>query len=179
MNDLRVFIIIFNFLLMAVLVGCVPVKRTTQTETVVKSEAMYADSLVQITQERIDLVMRSVSELRETMAEWLNENIDYEEQRYDSLGRLISNIRQTTNRAGGKSVSKTDSQSVYVGLTAEQVDSLLSVRFAALKTDMHTKERVVEKVGLSWWQKTLIGVGVASVTIWIIILLIFLSKKRG
>ncbi len=103
------------------------------------------DSVARITQERIDLVMRSVSELRETMAEWLNENIDYEEQRYDSLGRLISNIRRTTNRAGGKSVSKTDSQSVYVGLTAEQVDSLLSVRLSAMKADLLTKEKVVEK----------------------------------
>lgn len=167
--------ITFNFLLMAVLAGCTPLKRTTTAETVVKSEAMYADSLVQITQERIDLVMRSVSELRETMSEWLNENIDYEEQRYDSLGRLISNIRQTTNRAGGKSVSKTDSQSVYVGLTAEQVDSLLSVRLSAMKADLLTKEKTTEKVGLAWWQRWLIQVGITILTV----LLIYFLLRKG
>lgn len=179
MNNLRVFIINFSFLLMTVLAGCTPLKRTTTAETVVKSEAMYSDSLVQIAQKRIDLMVSSVAELKETMAEWLNENINYTESYYDSLGRLVSTINQTTTRNSGKEVAKTDNVSTYVGLTIEQVDSLFSVRFAALKTDMHTKERVVEKVGLSWWQKTLIGVGVASVTIWIIILLIFLSKKRG
>ncbi len=117
--------------------------------------------------------MRSVSELRETMAEWLNENIDYEEQRYDSLGRLISNIRQTTNRAGGKSVSKTDSQSVYVGLTAEQVDSLLSVRLSAMKADLLTKEKVVEKKE----RAILTHVGIASLLLLSIGLLFFVRKN--
>lgn len=166
-------------LMMAVSVSCTPIKRTAQTETVVKTEMVATDSTAEVTRQQLDLVMRSVAELRETMSEWLNESIDYTESRYDSLGRLVSTINQTTTRNSGKEVAKTDNVSTYVGLTIEQVDSLFSVRFAALKTDMHTKERVVEKVGLSWWQKTLIGVGVASVTIWIIILLIFLSKKRG
>lgn len=129
--------------------------------------------MARITQKRIDLVMRSVSELRETMSEWLNENIDYEEQRYDSLGRLISNIRQTTNRAGGKSVSKTDSQIVYVGLTAEHVDSLLSVRLLAMKADLLTKEKVVEKKE----RAILTHVGIASLLLLSIGLLFFVRKN--
>lgn len=145
---------------MAVSVKCVPIKRTTQTETVIKSETILQDSTAEITRQKLDLVMRSVSELKETMAEWLNEQIDYEEQRYDNLGRLISNIRQTTNRSGGKESVRTDSQNVYIGLTVEQVDSLLLVRFSAIKTNLHAKEKNVKKTGLSWWQDMLIWIGI-------------------
>ena len=144
---------------MAVSVGCVPLKRTSQTETVVKTGIVATDSMAEVTRQRLDLVMKSVAELRETMSEWLNESIDYTESRYDSLGRLVNTISQTTTRNSGRESAKIDNTSTYVGLTIEQVDSLFSARIATLKADIHTKEKVVEKVGLAWWQKTLIFIG--------------------
>lgn len=126
-----------------------------------------------ITQERIDLVMRSVSELRETMAEWLNEQIDYEEQRYDSLGRLISTINQTTTRNSGRESTKADNVSTFVGLTIEQVDSLFAVRFSKLESDLKQKEVVVEKK-----EKTIpTWVGITALLVLIIGLSLFIKKS--
>lgn len=145
--------------------GCTPTKRVSKTETATKSEILQFDSTAQITSEKIDLVMRSVAEFKETISEWLNENIDYTEQHYDSLGRLISNIRQTTNRSAGETVSKTDNTESTVNLTADRLDSLLAVRFAKLKNDLHSKEAIVEKRGLAWWQDLFVWSGVLA---WIV-----------
>ncbi len=152
--------------------GCTPTKRVTKTDTIYKSNTSHVDSITQVTGQKIDLVMRSVSELRETMAEWLNEQIDYEEQRYDSLGRLISSIKQTTNRTGGKESAKTDDKAVYIGLSAEQADSIFAIRLTSLKADLTVKEKTVERVDLSWWQWLLIWSGVLA---WLVV--IFFSLK--
>lgn len=144
---------------------CTPTKRIAKTEVASKSEALQVDSTTQITRQRLDMVMMSVAELRETMAEWRNENIDYTEQRYDSLGRLISTINQKTSRNSGKEIAKTDNVNTYVGLTIEQIDSLFAVRFSSLKSDLKTKEAVAEKRGFAWWQELLMWLGALA---WII-----------
>ena len=93
------------FLVVSVIMGCT-VKRTTQTET--KSKVDYSEITNELKTQRtqLDKVTETMSKTKEQIAEWLNENIDYEEQKYDSLGRLISSIRQTTSRNGGTNVVK-------------------------------------------------------------------------
>lgn len=170
--------ILFIIYILSVSVGCTPLKRVTKTETVSKTEVSQTDSTEQITRQRLDILMRSVAELRESMSEWTKENIDYTENRYDSLGRLVSSIRQTTNRDSGREAVKTDNTSTYVGVTLEQVDSLFSSRVATIKQDMRTKEVVKEKIGLSLWQKLLCAAGLISIIIRVLQLLRIIFKKK-
>lgn len=158
--------------LVLMMCGCTPTKRVVKADTLYKSETSQVDSTAQITRKHIDLMVNSVSELKETMEELLNENIDYTEQHYDSLGRLISNIRQTTNRNASKAVSKTDSTSIYIGLSVDRIDSILSARLDVLKSEITAKERIAEKAGLAWWQELLIWSGVMA---WAVVL--FFSIK--
>ena len=146
-----------------VAVCCTTAKRAAKSETVAKIESTQVDSTAQVTRQKIDLVMRSVSELREAMAEWLNENIDYTEHRYDSLGRLISSIRQTTNRSTGKETATIADREDNIGFTAVQLDSIVAGRMAEFVSQINTKEAAGVSIGLAWWQKVLMYLGVASI----------------
>ena len=118
--------------------GCT-VKRTTQTET--KSKVDYSDITNELKTQRtqLDKVTETMSKTKEQIAEWLNENIDYEEQKYDSLGRLISSIRQTTSRNGGTNVVKQGDTYVYEGVTVQQVDSIVSEQMKRLRAELDAK----------------------------------------
>jgi len=80
-----------------------------------------------------------MSKTKEQIAEWLNENIDYEEQKYDSLGRLISTIKQTTNRNGGSTTVKQGDTYIYEGVTVQQVDSIVSAQMKRLRSELEAK----------------------------------------
>ena len=136
--NLLVFHNLLIFILVSVVMGCT-VKRTTQTET--KSKVDYSDITNELKTQRtqLDKVTEAMSKTKEQIAEWLNENIDYEEQKYDSLGRLISTIKQTTSRNGGTNVVKQGDTYVYEGVTVQQVDSIVSAQMKRLRSELEAK----------------------------------------
>jgi hypothetical protein len=127
------------FLVVSVVMGCTPMKRTASTE--VKEKADYSEITNELKTQRaqLDKVTETMSKTKEQIAEWLNENIDYEEQKYDSLGRLISTIKQTTSRNGGTTTVKQGDTYVYEGVTVQQVDSIVSEQMKRLRSELEAK----------------------------------------
>ena len=134
---------ILVFILVSVVMGCTPVKRTSSTE--IKSKADYSEITDELRTQRtqLDKVTETMSKTKEQIAEWLNENVNYEEQKYDSLGRLISSIKQTTSRNGGTTTVKQGDTYVYEGVTVQQVDSIVSAQMKQLRAELTAKN--VEK----------------------------------
>ena len=135
-------LIIHNILLMLILIsvlGCTPVKRTASTE--IKEKADYSEITDELRTQRtqLDKVTETMSKTKEQIAEWLNENIDYEEQKYDSLGRLISTIKQTTSRNGGTTTVKQGDTYIYEVVTVQQVDSIVSAQMKRLRAELMAK----------------------------------------
>ena len=149
-HNLLVFHNLLIFILVSVVMGCT-VKRTTQTET--KSKVDYSEITNELKTQRtqLDKVTETMSKTKEQIAEWLNENIDYEEQKYDSLGRLISTIKQTTSRNGGTNVVKQGDTYIYEGVTVQQVDSIVSAQMKRLRSELEakvTKEEEPQSIGV-------------------------------
>lgn len=140
-------LIIHNILLMLIVIsvlGCTPVKRTASTE--IRTKADYSEITNELKTQRtqLDKVAETMSKTKEQIAEWLNENVNYEEQKYDSLGRLISTIKQTTSRNGGTTTVKQGDTYIYEGVTVQQVDSIVSEQMKRLRAELKVKN--VEKV---------------------------------
>ena len=137
-------IFLLIYICISVLAGCT-VKRKVQTE--IKSKADYSEITDELRTQhtQLDAVTETISSTKEQLAEWKNENINYEEQKYDSLGRLISTIKQTTNRNGGSTVVKQGDTYVYEGVTISQVDSVLSAQMKQLQSELVVKNKTVEK----------------------------------
>lgn len=137
-HNLLVFHNLLIFILVSVVMGCT-VKRTTQTET--KSKVDYSEITNELKAQRtqLDKVTETMSKTKEQIAEWLNENIDYEEQKYDSLGRLIGSIKQTTSRNGGTTTVKQGDTYIYEGVTVQQVDSIVSEQMKRLRSELESK----------------------------------------
>lgn len=136
---------ILVFILVSVVMGCTPVKRTSSTE--IKQKVDYSEITNELKTQRsqLDKVTETMSKTKEQIAEWLNENVNYEEQRYDSLGRLISTIKQTTSRNGGTTVVKQGDTYVYEGVTVRQVDSIVSAQMKRLRTELTAKSTEKEE----------------------------------
>lgn len=149
-HNLLVFHNLLIFILVSVVMGCT-VKRTTQTET--KSKVDYSEITNELKTQRtqLDKVTETMSKTKEQIAEWLNENVNYEEQKYDSLGRLISSIKQTTSRNGGTTTVKQGDTYVYEGVTVQQVDSIVSAQMKQLRSELEakvTKEEEPQSIGV-------------------------------
>ena len=127
---------ILVFILVSVVMGCTPVKRTSSTE--IKSKADYSEITDELRTQRtqLDKVTETMSKTKEQIAEWLNESIGYREQKFDSLGRLISVVEQTTSRNGGTTTVKQGDTYVYEGVTVRQVDSIVSVQMKQLRSEL-------------------------------------------
>ena len=138
-HNLLVFHNLLIFILVSVVVGCTPIKRTSSTE--IKEKADYSEITDELRTQRtqLDKVTETMNKTKEQIAEWLNENIDYEEQKYDSLGRLIGSIKQTTSRNGGTNVVKQGDTYVYEGVTVQQVDSIVSEQMKRLRSELEAK----------------------------------------
>lgn len=138
-HNLLVFHNLLIFILVSVVMGCTPVKRTSSTE--IKAKADYSEITDELKTQRtqLDKVTETMSKTKEQIAEWLNENVNYEEQRYDSLGRLISTIKQTTSRNGGTTTVKQGDTYVYEGVTVRQVDSIVSAQMKRLRSELEAK----------------------------------------
>lgn len=135
-------LIIHNILLMLIVIsvlGCTPVKRTASTEIKEKTDYSEITNELKTQRTQLDKVTETMSKTKEQIAEWLNENVSYEEQKYDSLGRLISTIKQTTSRNGGTTVVKQGDTYVYEGVTVRQVDSIVSAQMKRLRSELEAK----------------------------------------
>lgn len=143
-HNLLVFHNLLIFILVSVVMGCT-VKRTTQTET--KSKVDYSEITDELRTQRsqLDKVTETMSKTKEQIAEWLNENVNYEEQRYDSLGRLIGSIKQTTSRNGGTTTVKQGDTYIYEGVTVQQVDSIVSAQMKRLRSELEAKNTEEEE----------------------------------
>ena len=170
-HNLLVFHNLLIFIFVSVVMGCT-VKRTTQTE--IKSKVDYSEITDELKTQKmqLDKVTETMSKTKEQIAEWLNENIDYEEQKYDSLGRLISSIKQTTSRNGGTNVVKQGDTYIYEGVTVQQVDSIVSAQMKQLRTELEAKN--VEKKD----SRSLLSGAITFIKyILILLALIFVSYK--
>ena len=127
------------FLVVSVIMGCTPMKRTASTEVKEKTDYSEITNELKTQRTQLDKVTETMSKTKEQIAEWLNENVNYEEQKYDSLGRLISTIKQTTNRNGGTNVVKQGDTYIYEGVTVQQVDSIVSAQMKRLRSELEAK----------------------------------------
>lgn len=127
------------FLVVSVIMGCTPMKRTASTEVKEKTDYSEITNELKTQRTQLDKVTETMSKTKEQIAEWLNENIDYEEQKYDSLGRLIGSIKQTTSRNGGTNVVKQGDTYIYEGVTVQQVDSIVSEQMKRLRSELEAK----------------------------------------
>jgi hypothetical protein len=118
---------------------CTPVKRTASTEIKEKTDYSEITNELKTQRTQLDKVTETMSKTKEQIAEWLNENVNYEEQKYDSLGRLISTIKQTTSRNGGTTTVKQGDTYVYEGVTVQQVDSIVSEQMKRLRSELEAK----------------------------------------
>lgn len=135
-------LIIHNILPMLIVIsvlGCTPVKRTASTEIKEKTDYSEITNELKTQRTQLDKVTETMSKTKEQIAEWLNENVNYEEQKYDSLGRLISTIKQTTSRNGGTTTVKQGDTYVYEGVTVQQVDSIVSEQMKRLRSELEAK----------------------------------------
>ena len=171
-HNLLVFHNLLIFILISVAVGCTPIKRTASTET--KEKADYSEITNELKTQRtqLDKVTEAISKTKEQIAEWLNENIDYEEQKYDSLGRLISSIKQTTTRNGGTTTVKQGDTYIYEGVTVQQVDSIVSAQMKQLRSELEAKNTEKKE------SKGLLSGAITFIKyILILLVLIFVSYK--
>ena len=160
------------FLVVSVIMGCTPMKRTASTE--IKTKADYSEITNELRTQRtqLDKVTETMSKTKEQIAEWLNENVNYEEQKYDSLGRLISTIKQTTSRNGGTTTVKQGDIYVYEGVTVQQVDSIVSEQMKRLRSELMAKNMEKKE------SKGILSGGIAFIKYTLILLaFIFVSYK--
>ena len=139
--------------------GCVPTKKSTKTRIEARTDFSEITDELRTQRTRLDAVTEVMSKTKEQLAEWMNESIGYREQKFDSLGRLISVVEQTTSRNGGKEVAKQGDTYIYQGITIQQIDSIVSEQMKLLKSEMAATSKTMEKRGLAWWQSSLMWAG--------------------
>lgn len=139
--------------------GCVPTKKTVKTRIEARTDFSEITDELRTQRTRLDAVTEVMSKTKEQLAEWMNESIGYREQKFDSLGRLISVVEQTTSRNGSKEVAKQGDTYVYQGVTVSQIDSVVTAHMKQLKSELSATSKTVEKRGLAWWQSSLMWAG--------------------
>ena len=147
----------------AVLIGCVPTKKTTVSDS--KGETMLnkQDSLVQVQTKTLDLLFHRLTETNEELSEWAAERIDYNVVDYDTLGRIIRSATQTTDRNSGRQNDRHIVDNTMAVLTISQIDSLIHLSETRMMAKIEDKNTAMVERGLAWWQKVLMYLGVASV----------------
>lgn len=146
----------------AVLIGCVPTKKTTVSDS--KGETMLneQDSLVQVQTRTLDLLLRRLIETKEQLSEWATERIDYNTIDYDTLGRIIRSTAQTTDRQGGRYNDRHIVDNTTASITMSQIDSLILSSEKRIMSKIATKSTIETKKGIPAWQKGLMIIGIIS-----------------
>lgn len=146
-----------------VAICCTTAKRAVKNETVAKIESTQVDSTAQITNEKIDLLLSRLTETKDRLSEWAAERIDYNVVDYDTLGRIIRSATQTTDRQSGRHKDKHIVDNTTTTLTILHIDSLIRLSEARIMSQIEEKNAIAVSIGLAWWQKVLMYLGVASV----------------
>lgn len=149
--------------LVATMCGCTTTKRVVKNDVKYKSNISQVDSTAQITNEKIDLVLSRLAETKERLSEWAAERIDYNVVDYDTLGRIIRSATQTTDRQSGRHKDKHIVDNTTTTLTILHIDSLIRLSEARIMSEIEEKNAIAVSIGLAWWQKVLMYLGVASV----------------
>lgn len=144
------------------LAGCVPAKRTTKTNRQESVNYTVTADVLRAQRSELTAITQFMQQMQESIAKSLNERINYTENHYDSLGRLITSINQTTDRNTSEESKKSDNTVYSQQLTIEQVDSIVAKYFTEYINQKQEKEIVIEKVGLTWWQQLLMVIGAIS-----------------
>ncbi len=145
-----------------VAICCTTAKRAVKNETVAKIESTQVDSTAQVTDRKIDLLLRRLTETNEELSEWAAERIDYNVVDYDTLGRIVRSATQTTDRQSGRQSDRHIVDNTTTALTVSQVDSLIHLSEKRMMSKIEEINAVTVKRGLVWWQKVLIYLGVVS-----------------
>lgn len=145
-----------------VAICCTTAKRAVKNETVAKIESTQVDSTAQVTDRKIDLLLRRLTETNEELSEWAAERIDYNVVDYDTLGRIVRSATQTTDRQSGRQSDRHIVDNTTTALTVSQVDSLIHLSEKRMMSKIEEINAVTVKRGLVWWQKVLIYFGVVS-----------------
>ena len=149
--------------LVATMCGCTTTKRVVKNDVKYKSNISQVDSTAQITSKKIDLVLSRLAETKERLSEWAAERIDYNVVDYDTLGRIVRSATQTTDRQSGRRKDRHIVDNTLASVTMSQVDSLIRVSEAKIMSKIEEKNATSVSIGLAWWQKGLMYLGVASV----------------
>lgn len=149
--------------LVATMCGCTTTKRVVKNDVKYKSNISQVDSTAQITSKKIDLVLSRLAETKERLSEWAAERIDYNVVDYDTLGRIVRSATQTTDRQSGRRNDRHIVDNTLASVTMSQVDSLIRVSEAKIMSKIEEKNATSVSIGLAWWQKGLMYLGVASV----------------
>ncbi len=147
--------------LVATMCGCAT-KRAAKTEMISKTATTQFDSTSQVTDRKIDLLLRRLTETNEELSEWAAERIDYNVVDYDTLGRIVRSATQTTDRQSGRQSDRHIVDNTTTALTVSQVDSLIHLSEKRMMSKIEEINAVTVKRGLVWWQKVLIYLGVVS-----------------
>jgi|GEM_PF-462273 len=153
----------FFAVLIATMCGCTTTKRIVKTDATYKSKSSQVDSTAQITNEKIDLLLSRLTETKDRLSEWAAERIDYNVVDYDTLGRIIRSATQTTDRQSGRHKDKHIVDNTTTTLTILHIDSLIRLSEARIMSQIEEKNAIAVSIGLAWWQKVLMYLGVASV----------------
>lgn len=149
--------------LVATMCGCTTTKRVVKTEMISKTATTQFDSTAQVTDRKIDLLLRRLTETNEELSEWATERTDYNVVDYDTLGRIVRLATQTTDRQSGRRNDRHIVDNTSASVTMSQVDSLIRVSEAKIMSKIEEKNANSVSIGLAWWQKGLMYLGVASV----------------
>ena len=149
--------------LVATMCGCTTTKRVVKNDVKYKSNISQVDSTAQITSKKIDLLLSRLAETKERLSEWAAERIDYNVVDYDTLGRITRSATQTTDRQSGRHKDKHIVDNTTTTLTILHIDSLIRLSEARIMSQIEEKNAIAVSIGLAWWQKVLMYLGVASV----------------
>ena len=149
--------------LVATMCRCTTTKRVVKNDVKYKSNISQVDSTSQITSKKIDLVLSRLAETKERLSEWAAERIDYNVVDYDTLGRIVRYATQTTDRQSGRHKDKHIVDNTTTTLTILHIDSLIRLSEARIMSEIEEKNAISVSIGLAWWQKVLMYLGVASI----------------
>lgn len=160
--------------------GCVATKSKSKAATKTELSSQSEQVETNVSSAKTEVEATEKVDYSELIAEWSNENIEWQEQKFDSLGNLISQINATTTRSSGRDSDKKEVKIIQIGITQESLDSTLDVRLAQIKQQETKIEKEYIKVGLAWWQKALMwlgGLGLVGLVVWFLVKINFRIRK--
>lgn len=159
--------------ILLLVISCVPTKTIIKEDSTIQAKFTEVNNQLGVYNAKLDEVSKSIKSTQDRVTELLNENISYEEQKFDSLGRLISVIKQNTNRTNNKEVDTQINETSETVLTLNQVDSIIQSQISKLEYERVVVQEKIVTIGLNFLQKLFIILGI----IFIVLLALFVIYK--